>query len=247
MHFVRYFLEAMHHGDRRFRQTTLNFQFALSHLVVIMAANGLPLPNTTHHEHQTLMQRILRGPSEQQAKARLPRDNARIKKLILSYGFDWIVTIILFAVFVVLADRGGYKRQFSLTDTSLQHTYAVKERVPFWAAILIGGAAPVVIIALVGGVWRRSIYDVHSGWLGLLLSLALTTSATEIIKVSLVSFMSRLDIATVSKARFTLMRVFSEYCRSSASRYNRQVSADARRSKRSAVWARHFRHLHANI
>lgn len=79
---------------------------------------------------------------------------------------DWIFTIVLLGVVTYLTNSVGFKREFSLLDTSIQHTFAVKERVPFWAAIVVAGAVPLVMIVVIGAVWRRSFWDVHNGLLG---------------------------------------------------------------------------------
>jgi diacylglycerol diphosphate phosphatase/phosphatidate phosphatase len=46
----------------------------------------------------------------------------RRKKLILSYAPDWILTIILAATFFSLDKVDGFRRDFSLDDTSLRYT-----------------------------------------------------------------------------------------------------------------------------
>ncbi|KAK4704474.1 diacylglycerol diphosphate phosphatase / phosphatidate phosphatase, partial [Phenoliferia sp. Uapishka_3] len=98
---------------------------------------------------------------------------------------DWLFSILLFGIIVGVADSShGFKREFSLTDTSIQHTYAIHERVTFGQAILIAGLAPAVIIIVTGLGWRRSMWDMHNGLLGLFLAVTLTTAVTEVIKVT---------------------------------------------------------------
>lgn len=108
----------------------------------------------------------------------------RRRSLILSYSIDWTTTIILFIVFALIDKVPGFKREFDVNDTSIQHTFAVKERVPFYAAFLLAAIVPAAIMLMVGGVIRRSFYDVHSSFLGLFLSLALTTTLTDIVKIT---------------------------------------------------------------
>jgi len=81
-------------------------------------------------------------------------------------------------------DYAGYKREFSLTDTSIQHTFATKERITFGECIVYAGVIPAVLILLVALIWRRSFWDWHNGWLGLLLSVSLTTVFTQAVKVT---------------------------------------------------------------
>ncbi|GEM08037.1 phosphatidic acid phosphatase type 2/haloperoxidase family protein [Rhodotorula toruloides] len=94
------------------------------------------------------------------------------------------LTIILVAMIGYFTDYAGYKREFSLTDTSIQHTFATKERVTFGECIVYAGAVPAVIIILVALIWRRSFWDMHNGLLGLLLSVSLTTVFTQVVKVT---------------------------------------------------------------
>lgn len=57
------------------------------------------------------------------------------------------------------------------------------ERVPFWVAVVLAAILPLAVI-LLSWVWSRSTFDVHMGVLGLVLALALTTTVTDLIKVS---------------------------------------------------------------
>ncbi|GAA5902004.1 hypothetical protein JCM6882_000166 [Rhodosporidiobolus microsporus] len=93
------------------------------------------------------------------------------------------VTIVLLAVIAYLTDKGGYMREFSLADTSLQHRFAVEERITFAECCVYAGAIPAVIIILIASIWRRSFWDAHNGLLGLLLSLSLTTVFTQVVKI----------------------------------------------------------------
>ncbi|KAG6919925.1 hypothetical protein DXG01_013274 [Tephrocybe rancida] len=61
---------------------------------------------------------------------RAPVSPARRRKILFSYLPDWILTIVLAALFFSLDKVEGYRREFSVTDTSLRHPYAVHERIP---------------------------------------------------------------------------------------------------------------------
>lgn len=75
-------------------------------------------------------------------------------------------------------------REFSLTDTSLQHTYAESERVPVWLLVVLAVIVPIAIQAALSLVVARSFWDFHASLLGLVLSHAITVTATTMIKVT---------------------------------------------------------------
>jgi len=97
---------------------------------------------------------------------------------------DWVVTIVLVGLFAGITNSviSGFKREFSLADPSIQHSFTTAERITFRQDIVIAGVFPLVVIVAVGllfvGLW-----DVHHGVLGLVLSCSLTTTVTEIVKV----------------------------------------------------------------
>ncbi|KAI8998589.1 acid phosphatase/Vanadium-dependent haloperoxidase [Trametes punicea] len=105
-------------------------------------------------------------------------------KLVLSYTPDWVVCIALAAAFWALDFVEGFKREFSLTDTSLLHTYATHERVPPVALYMICGVAPLVLQPIINVLTIRSWWDLHVSWLGLLLSLSLTGGITQFVKIT---------------------------------------------------------------
>ncbi|KAF8682273.1 Acid phosphatase-like protein [Rhizoctonia solani] len=98
-------------------------------------------------------------------------------KLLLTYGTDCII-------FYLLDEIEGFKRQFSLTDTSIQHTFTVHERVPPWLLYIVALIAPAVIMPIVNLLTVRSWWDWHNSWLGLLLGLGTTGSLTQVVKVT---------------------------------------------------------------
>ncbi|KAJ7694227.1 phosphatidic acid phosphatase type 2/haloperoxidase [Mycena rosella] len=108
----------------------------------------------------------------------------RTSQLLMSYAPDWLITLALAAVFFSLDAVHGFRRQFSLEDTSLRHTYAVHERVPNIALYMIAIVAPVVLQALINLLTIRSWWDLHNGLLGLVLSLSITGSVTQFTKLT---------------------------------------------------------------
>ncbi|GJN91328.1 hypothetical protein Rhopal_004349-T1 [Rhodotorula paludigena] len=126
------------------------------------------------------VRRLVRGPERKHRQW----DQKRFLRLVISYAPDWIFTIVLLAIIGYFTDLAGYKRQFSLTDTSIQHTFTEHQRVSFPECIVYAGVVPAILILLIALIWRRSFWDWHSGWLGLLLSVSLTTVFTQVVKVT---------------------------------------------------------------
>lgn len=100
-----------------------------------------------------------------------------------SYAFDWILCIVLIAVFLYLDSVDPFHREFSVQNPAIMYSYRPTDSVPAWSLIVISVAGPVVLILLIGLGIRHSPYDVHNGVLGLLVSVLLTTMITQVIKV----------------------------------------------------------------
>jgi len=128
------------------------------------------------------MSSFLPRPTEPKQKQKMSA--LRRRQLLLSYAPDWIITIALSAVFFSLDKVPGFKRQFSLADTSLRHTFAVHERVPDVALYFIAIVAPFVLQACINLLTIRSWWDFHNGTLGLILGLAITGSITQFSKIT---------------------------------------------------------------
>ncbi|KAK0240274.1 phosphatidic acid phosphatase type 2/haloperoxidase [Armillaria nabsnona] len=135
------------------------------------------------HEQASNMRPLFTRPTGA-AQARQKMSPARRRKIIFSYAPDWILTIALAALFFSLDKVEGYRRQFSLADTSLRHTYALQERVPPIALYFICFVAPLLIQPVVNLITIRSWWDLHNGTLGLILGLALTGSITQFTKIT---------------------------------------------------------------
>jgi len=106
------------------------------------------------------------------------------KKLLISYGPDWLLTITLAGAFFFLDGIDGFRREFSVSDTSLRHPYAVHERVPPVALYCISMLAPLVLQWLINLLTIRTLWDAHNSALGLVLSLCLTGAFTQAIKIT---------------------------------------------------------------
>ncbi|KAJ7285704.1 phosphatidic acid phosphatase type 2/haloperoxidase [Mycena rebaudengoi] len=108
----------------------------------------------------------------------------RRRKLLMSYAPDWAITLVLAAAFFSLDLVHGFRRQFSLEDTSLRYPYAVHERVPNYALYLIAIVSPFVLQAVINLATIRSWWDFHNSTLGLVLSLSITGSITQFTKLT---------------------------------------------------------------
>ncbi|KZT26258.1 PAP2-domain-containing protein [Neolentinus lepideus HHB14362 ss-1] len=111
-------------------------------------------------------------------------DKTRLKQVVLSYGPDWMVTIVIAVIFFALDDVEGFRREFSLSDTSLRYPYAVHERVPVLALYMIAIVAPIVLQLIINFLTVRSFWDAHNSLLGLILGLAITGAFTQFTKIT---------------------------------------------------------------
>ncbi|TKY89481.1 hypothetical protein EX895_002012 [Sporisorium graminicola] len=112
-----------------------------------------------------------------------PITRRRRLELLRSYLPDWIITILLAGLLAIINNVHGFRREFSLTDASLQHTYAVHERVPTWLLGVLAVLIPALIIVAFSLGVSRSVWDLHNGLLGFVLANALTVTVTTILKV----------------------------------------------------------------
>ncbi|KAL7422689.1 hypothetical protein Q5752_001980 [Cryptotrichosporon argae] len=105
------------------------------------------------------------------------------RKLVCAYWFDWALVAFLWAVLFVLNRTPGHKREFSLTDISIQHTFATHERVPPLLLGLISAGVPLLVLVAVAAAVVRNPWDVHNAVLGLGMSYTMTGVVTQIVKM----------------------------------------------------------------
>jgi diacylglycerol diphosphate phosphatase/phosphatidate phosphatase len=115
-------------------------------------------------------------------KAPISKDRRR--KLILSYAPDWALTIVLAAIFFSLDKVSVFRRDFSLADKSISYPFAVHERIPTFALVMIAFVSPLCIMPMINLISIRSWWDLHNSTLGLILSLSLTGSLTQVVKIT---------------------------------------------------------------
>ncbi|KAI1121583.1 acid phosphatase/Vanadium-dependent haloperoxidase [Nemania abortiva] len=118
-------------------------------------------------------------------------DRARTKKMsvlvILSYAFDWLIMVVVGLVGYFLGNVTPNKRPFSLLDTNIAFPVTEHETVTSALLLTFNAGVPIVVIFVVALVfvpgrtvpegtpsalvWRRKLWELHMGWLGLALSL----------------------------------------------------------------------------
>jgi membrane-associated phospholipid phosphatase len=108
--------------------------------------------------------------------------------LVLSYVLDWVIIIVAAGVGAVFSSVTPNKRPFSLNNAEISFPYLEKEKISTITLALCSLLAPAAIISLVclflvpgptaskstpnALIWRRKLWEWHTGWLGLGLSLA---------------------------------------------------------------------------
>lgn len=105
-------------------------------------------------------------------------------KIVASYSLDWVMTFLLAGLLALINDVYGFRREFSLTDTSIQHTFATSERVPVWLLVVLAVIVPIVIVAIVSLGITRSVWDFHASLLSFILTHAIVVTATTMLKVT---------------------------------------------------------------
>ncbi|OAQ71881.1 PAP2 domain-containing protein [Purpureocillium lilacinum] len=107
-------------------------------------------------------------------------------RLLASYTLDWIILVVVVIAGGFLGRITPNKRPFALDDPGISFPYADHETVPTWLLVVLSALVPVVIISIVsillipGGtvpkktpislIWRLKLWELHVGWLGLLMA-----------------------------------------------------------------------------
>ncbi|KAJ8662615.1 hypothetical protein O0I10_001577 [Lichtheimia ornata] len=106
------------------------------------------------------------------------------RRIIRSYIPDWVLVVVMAAVFLGVDNITPFRREFSLEDKTIMFTHSARDSVPMWLVAIICCIIPIIIIAIISLGLRRSLVDCHSGILGLCVSLSLCAMLTTVIKVS---------------------------------------------------------------
>ncbi|KAI0197725.1 acid phosphatase/Vanadium-dependent haloperoxidase [Astrocystis sublimbata] len=125
----------------------------------------------------------------------------RIKKkkmsvlVILSYAFDWLIMVVVGLIGYFLGNVTPNKRHFSLNDPNISFPVTQRETVNSALLLTFNAGVPIVIILIVALVfvpgrtvpkgtpsslvWKRKLWELHTGWLGLALSLVAAWIITQ--------------------------------------------------------------------
>ncbi|GAP92409.1 putative PAP2 superfamily protein [Rosellinia necatrix] len=115
----------------------------------------------------------------------------RTKKIsvlvILSYAFDWLIMVVVGLIGYFLGNVTPNKRPFSLMDNNIAFPVTEHETVNSALLLTFNAAVPIGVILIVALIfvpgrtvpegtpssliWKRKLWELHMGWLGLALSL----------------------------------------------------------------------------
>ncbi|KAI1297597.1 acid phosphatase/Vanadium-dependent haloperoxidase [Xylaria venustula] len=121
----------------------------------------------------------------------LPPRISRPKKIsvvvILSYAFDWLILVVVGIIGYFLGNVTPNKRPFSLLDANIAFPVTQHETVTSGMLLAFNSGVPIAVILIVALlfvpgrtvpkgtpkslIWRRKLWELHIGWLGLALSL----------------------------------------------------------------------------
>ncbi|GHJ86975.1 hypothetical protein NliqN6_3377 [Naganishia liquefaciens] len=95
---------------------------------------------------------------------------------------DWFLVAALWVVLEMLNRIGGHKREFSLTDITIQRPFKA-EHVPPTLLFIISLAIPLAFVIIIGGLVYKSRWDVHNAVLGLFMGFTVTGVVTQVVKM----------------------------------------------------------------
>nr|ODN89983.1 PAP2 domain-containing protein [Cryptococcus depauperatus CBS 7841] len=137
-----------------------------------LGASSTELPLYARND---LTQRRKRGSDGEQPVDYVP---ATLKAVVASYFPDWM------GMQILLNKSSGHQREFSLTDISIQHSYAEHERVPPGLLAFVSVGVPLIVLVPLGALVARNAWDMHNSILGLFMSCLMTGVITQVIKMS---------------------------------------------------------------
>ncbi|KAI0387284.1 acid phosphatase/Vanadium-dependent haloperoxidase [Hypomontagnella monticulosa] len=107
--------------------------------------------------------------------------------VIASYVFDWLILVAVGVVGVILGNITPNKRPFSLQDPNISFPFTEHETVTSALLLICNAVIPIAVVLIVvlvfvpgptvpagtpkSLIWKRKLWELHTGWLGLALSL----------------------------------------------------------------------------
>ncbi|KAK9760289.1 hypothetical protein K7432_015857 [Basidiobolus ranarum] len=107
-----------------------------------------------------------------------------LRTLVLSYFVDWVIVALLALGFFLVDKIPPFHRLFSLENKTISFPHKQFDTIPMSLAFILVFVIPLVLMALISLLIRRSPYDCHNAILGLCLSMTLTLMITHVLKVT---------------------------------------------------------------
>ena len=154
-------------------------------LIPPFASTASILPASSYPAQPTIMDERLSG----------GRKKGKAWVVMLSYASDWAILAVGGILGYIMGHQTPNKRPFSLHDPDISFPFTVNETVPVWLATVCCVLAPIIIIAIISLIfvpgatvprgtpqaliWKRKLWELHMGWLGLGLSIIATWIITN--------------------------------------------------------------------
>ncbi|KAI5463034.1 PAP2 superfamily-domain-containing protein [Mariannaea sp. PMI_226] len=119
-------------------------------------------------------------------------------RLLFSYVSDWLALCVVAGISAALGNITPHMRPFSLSSPDIAFPFTEHELVPSYLLLILNSIVPIVVILVVtlilvpgttvpkgtpsGLIWRRKMWELHVGWLGLALSLVSAWAFTQCMK-----------------------------------------------------------------
>ncbi|BEJ16429.1 hypothetical protein CspHIS471_0510340 [Cutaneotrichosporon sp. HIS471] len=134
-------------------------------------------PRSGDSQHHPLERRVSRGGGESQSRAFTWR------KLVSSYWSDWVFIGGLWVIYLSISRIPGHRREFSLRELSLQHSFAEHELVPPNMLMFVTVGLPLIVMLPIATFIARNAWDVHNAACGLFMSFTMAGVVTQVIKL----------------------------------------------------------------
>lgn len=108
--------------------------------------------------------------------------------LVASYAFDWLIIVAFLGAALYMNGHPPNRRPFSLEDPNISFPYTEHETVPSWLLVTCSVGLPLLLIPFItlvfvpghtvphgtpkALIWKRKLWELHVGWLGLAMSVA---------------------------------------------------------------------------